>query len=226
MTNVREFAAGHVNNPEQFNGGLDAGDVVSMVAGVMEASGGQGASAAGVALAPLTEGASLAVAGAGQLAAAHGAAVAGTASLNFASQKGRIQTSPNVTEPYKRPPNATNKQQRESVQGKACSDCGSTGGKNVADHKTPLVKEYYETGTINKQNMRDVNSVQPQCTTCSAKQGAELSRWSKEVKKTTWVLANERAETNMRKIQCVYCRVAFSLKGGYKQKCKGGYSSD
>lgn len=91
ITNVRGFAAGYVNNAEQFNGGLDVGDVVSAIGGVMQASGGEGATAAGLILAPLTEGASLTVAGAGQLAAAHGAAVAGTATLNFASQKGRIK---------------------------------------------------------------------------------------------------------------------------------------
>lgn len=84
---------------------------------------------------------------------------------------------------YKRPSNATTKAQRESVQGKPCVDCGSTTGKRVADHKKPLVKEYYETGKIDKDKMRDVESVQPQCTTCSAKQGAEMSQFSKEMKK-------------------------------------------
>ena len=53
----------------------------------------------------------------------------------------------------------------------------------VADHKKPLVKEYYETGTIDKKKMRSVDAVQPQCPTCSAKQGADMSRYSKEQKK-------------------------------------------
>ena len=32
--------------------------------------------------------------------------------------------------------------------------CGKTGDKMVADHKTPLVKEHYETGKIDKAKMR------------------------------------------------------------------------
>ena len=40
-----------------------------------------------------------------------------------------------------------------------------------------------ERGTINKQNMHSVNSVQPQCPTCSAKQGAALKQYSIEQKK-------------------------------------------
>lgn len=58
----------------------------------------------------------------------------------------------------------------------------------VADHKTPLVQEHYETGTINTENMRSLDAVQPQCTTCSAKQGAEMSKYSKEMK----AIINER----------------------------------
>ena len=88
-----------------------------------------------------------------------------------------------ATTPYKRPNNATTKEQRESVQGKPCVDCGQKADKMVADHKKELVKEHYETGTIDKTKMRDVNSVQPQCPTCSAKQGAEMSKYSKEQKK-------------------------------------------
>lgn len=51
-----------------------------------------------------------------------------------------------------------------------------------ADHKYPLVQEYYETGKINVVRMKDVKSVQPQYPTCSSKQGAELSRYTKEQK--------------------------------------------
>ena len=75
------------------------------------------------------------------------------------------------------------KAQREAVQGKPCVDCGEITPNQYADHKNPLVKEYYETGTIDKTRMRDVDSVQPQCPTCSNKQGAELSRYSKQKKK-------------------------------------------
>ncbi|MCF2500434.1 MULTISPECIES: RHS repeat domain-containing protein [Dyadobacter] len=84
---------------------------------------------------------------------------------------------------YKRPSGSVTNAQRASVQGKPCVDCGTTGTKMVADHKRPLVKEHYETGTIDKKNMRSVDAVQPQCPTCSAKQGAEMSRYSREQKK-------------------------------------------
>ncbi|WNO10387.1 RHS repeat-associated core domain-containing protein [Teredinibacter sp. KSP-S5-2] len=90
---------------------------------------------------------------------------------------------PEITKPYKRPSGATTKAQRESVQGKPCVDCGARTPKQYADHKEPLVKEYYRTGAIDKTRMRDIDSVQPQCPTCSNKQGGELSKYSKEQKK-------------------------------------------
>jgi len=90
---------------------------------------------------------------------------------------------PDITTPYKRPSGATTKAQRESVQGKPCVDCGAKTSKQYADHKDPLVKEYYRNGTIDKTRMRDVDSVQPQCPTCSNKQGAEMSRFSRQQKK-------------------------------------------
>ena len=90
---------------------------------------------------------------------------------------------PDITKAYKRPSGATTKAQRKSVQGKPCVDCGITTSKQVADHKYPLVKEYYRTGSIDKTRMRDVNSVQPQCPTCSARQGARMSRFSRQMKK-------------------------------------------
>ena len=85
--------------------------------------------------------------------------------------------------PYKRPNNATTKAQRESVQGKSCVDCGEKSKKMIADHKEPLVKEHYRTGKIDKTKMKAVDSVQPQCPTCSARQGADMSKFSKEQKK-------------------------------------------
>ena len=90
---------------------------------------------------------------------------------------------PNITKAYKRPSGATTKAQRQSVQGKPCVDCGAKTSKQFADHKDPLVKEYYQTGTIDKTRMRDVGSVQPQCPTCSSRQGAGLSRFSRQMKK-------------------------------------------
>ncbi len=62
-------------------------------------------------------------------------------------------------------------------------DCGARTSKQFADHKDPLVKEYYRTGRIDKSRMRDIDAVQPQCPTCSSRQGAELSRFSRQQKK-------------------------------------------
>lgn len=90
---------------------------------------------------------------------------------------------PKATTPYKRPNNATTKEQRNSVQGKPCSDCGKVTPKQYANHKKPLVKEYYETGTIDKKKMRDVKSVNAHCKTCSSKEGGRMSGFSKEMKK-------------------------------------------
>jgi RHS repeat-associated protein len=90
---------------------------------------------------------------------------------------------PDITTPYKRPSGATTNAQRESVQGKPCVDCGATTPTQYADHKDPLVEEYYRSGTIDKTRMRDTDSVQPQCPTCSNKQGAKLSRYSRQQKK-------------------------------------------
>src|SRR5690606_14604882 len=90
---------------------------------------------------------------------------------------------PDITAAYRRPSGATTAEQRASVQGKPCVDCGSVTSKQVADHKTPLVKEYYEKGAIDTQKMRSPDAVQPQCPTCSARQGAEMSRFSRQQKK-------------------------------------------
>jgi hypothetical protein len=45
-----------------------------------------------------------------------------------------------------------------------------------------LVEEYYETGTIDQQRMRSVDAVQPECPTCSAQEGAAMSRYSRQKK--------------------------------------------
>jgi len=88
---------------------------------------------------------------------------------------------PGVTQPYKRPANATTPEQRKSVQNQPCGDCGQ-GGKMNADHKQPLVKQYYKEGALDMSTVKDVNAVRPQCPTCSASQGGFLSQWSKAVK--------------------------------------------
>jgi hypothetical protein len=95
---------------------------------------------------------------------------------------------PVTNEIYQRPNNATTPAQRASVQGQPCVDCGGTSQPMVADHKTPLVQEHYETGTIDTANMRALDAVQPQCTTCSAQQGAQMSQYSKQMK----AVINER----------------------------------
>jgi len=59
-------------------------------------------------------------------------------------------------------------------------DCGTVPERAVADHKTPLVREYYETGRVDLDRARSLDAVQPQCPTCSARQGADLSRYSRE----------------------------------------------
>ena len=96
----------------------------------------------------------------------------------------KMGTGRGPTTPYKRPNHATTPAQRASVQGKPCVDCGAVTGKQFADHKTPLVQEHYETGGIDKGRMRSVGAVQPHCPTCSAKQGAEMSRYSRRQRRS------------------------------------------
>jgi RHS repeat-associated protein len=90
---------------------------------------------------------------------------------------------PRITRPYKRPNNATTKAQRDSVQGKPCVDCGKTAPKMHADHKKPLVEEYYERGKLDPAKVRAPDAVQPQCPKCSNAQGGRLSKYSKDKKK-------------------------------------------
>lgn len=91
---------------------------------------------------------------------------------------GMRSSGPAISRPYARPSNATTAAQRQSVQGKPCVTCGEVAPRQVADHIEPLVKEYYRTGTIDVNRMRSVESVQSQCPTCSARQGAYLSQFS------------------------------------------------
>lgn len=117
-----------------------------------------------------------------------GAMTAGSSSATTAGVVDDVVTNTsddvvNITKAYARPNNATTAAQRASVQGKPCVDCGAQGTKMVADHKIPLVQEYYQTGKVDKIKMRGLDSVQPQCTTCSNKQGGRLSNFSKQQKK-------------------------------------------
>lgn len=98
-------------------------------------------------------------------------------------QSCEIKKIPVITTPYSRPSGATTRIQRESVQNKPCVSCGRFTSKQVADHKVPLVKEYYGTGTIDKARMKSLDAVQPQCPACSARQGAEMSKYSRQQKR-------------------------------------------
>lgn len=89
---------------------------------------------------------------------------------------------PNTKEPYKRPSNATTREQRASVQGKPCIDCGAVTEQQVANHTDPLVKQYYEGGGIDYETMRSTQAVTPHCPTCSASSGGSLSWYSREWK--------------------------------------------
>jgi hypothetical protein len=142
----------------------------------------------GAAFVPFVTGAGPAVRAAahadGALHAAEGvehsveAALHGSDAASHGAQEAKQMTQ------YKRPSGATTAEQRASVQGKPCATCGAAdGGKRVADHKEPLVVEHYRTGGVDKTKMRDVGSVQPQCTTCSARQGGYMSQFSKAMKK-------------------------------------------
>jgi hypothetical protein len=89
---------------------------------------------------------------------------------------------PNITKPYSRPPNATTRQQRASVQGQPCVNCGVVGSRMYANHIEPLVQQYYRTGTIDTTQMRSLDAVNAQCPTCSARQGGFMANFSKFMK--------------------------------------------
>jgi hypothetical protein len=61
-------------------------------------------------------------------------------------------------------------------------ECGEVAPTQVADHINPLVREWYETGRINLEQMRALDAVQPMCPTCSASQGGQLSWYSRLMK--------------------------------------------
>jgi hypothetical protein len=96
------------------------------------------------------------------------------------SPSGRL---PQVTKPYSRPSHATTPQQRAAAQGKPCVDCGKTAPRMNANHIDPLIEEHYRQGAIDTDKMRSLEAVNPQCPTCSARQGGFLSNFSKSMKR-------------------------------------------
>ena len=81
---------------------------------------------------------------------------------------------PDTKGPYVRPPNATTRAQRALVQGKPCITCGTTAPRMNADHTKPLSHQYY-LGALDKTQYRSPEAVQPQCPTCSARQGGVIA---------------------------------------------------
>jgi RHS repeat-associated protein len=180
---------------DDYNQALEDTDEIMILAGKMEIGAGAGAVGAGLTMETGGGGATMTVVGApvgvpvavvGAVAVGVGtlAATTGTATVsNAEANKKATYNYGKATGPYQRPSNATNKAQKASVQNKPCVDCGKRMKKMYADHKTPLVKEWYKTGKIDKSKMRALKSVQPHCSTCSAKQGGKLSAYSKQQKK-------------------------------------------
>jgi hypothetical protein len=80
--------------------------------------------------------------------------------------------------PYDRPIGTT-PAQRASVQGQPCVTCGESADVMVADHKVPLVVEWFNNFRINLTRARSVDAVQPQCPTCSAAQGGRLAAYAR-----------------------------------------------
>ncbi|MFD9377838.1 polymorphic toxin-type HINT domain-containing protein [Streptomyces sp. NPDC059999] len=82
--------------------------------------------------------------------------------------------------PYERPPGTPTAEQRASVQGKSCVTCGEKGDVMVADHKVPLVTEWFNRFRINMTRARSVDAVQPQCRSCSGAQGGKYSHLARK----------------------------------------------
>lgn len=89
---------------------------------------------------------------------------------------------PNITEKYTRPSGAgPTAAQKDSVQGKPCVDCGAITSKQVADHKDPLVVQYFREGKVDVKKQSQLDAVQPHCPSCSASQGGQLGAFSKKM---------------------------------------------
>ena len=90
---------------------------------------------------------------------------------------------PDIAAPYSRPSGAgPTAAQRAAVQGQPCVDCGAITANQVADHKDPLVVQYYRDGSVNVPAQRAVDAVQPHCPTCSASQGGQLGVFGKAMR--------------------------------------------
>lgn len=114
-----------------------------------------------------------------------GEAAMGIAARRGGREIGQAATRAEIraTTPYVRPSNATTPAQRAFVQGKPCVKCGDTTPTQRAGHKEALVKEHYEKGSIDKERMRRTDAVQPECPTCSNREGADMSRYSREMRR-------------------------------------------
>jgi hypothetical protein len=85
------------------------------------------------------------------------------------------------SQPYKRVP--TTRQQRQDARPGQCVDCGAVTGRNHADHKRPMIKEYFSGGgTINPSAARAPDATQSQCPTCSNRQGGVLSGVARRIR--------------------------------------------
>ncbi|WP_455711368.1 polymorphic toxin-type HINT domain-containing protein [Streptomyces gardneri] len=82
--------------------------------------------------------------------------------------------------PYERPPGTPTAEQRASVQGKPCVTCNAMDDVMVADHKVPLVVEWFNRFKINMTRARSVDAVQPQCRACSGAQGGRFSHLARK----------------------------------------------
>jgi hypothetical protein len=108
-----------------------------------------------------------------------GARMAATAARTETTATAEVR----ATSIYRRPSGATTPAQRASVQGRPCVHCGSVTERQVAGHRRALVREHYETGTIDRARMRALDAVQPECPACSTRDGAALSRYSQRMRK-------------------------------------------
>lgn len=131
----------------------------------------------------------------GQTGAMQGTAgtqIAGPSPLVLGGAKGGAKSgvpgkdftpNPDITAPYSRPSGAgPTAAQRAAVQGQPCVDCGAVTANQVADHKDPLVVQYYRDGAVNVPAQRAVDAVQPHCPTCSATQGGQLGAFGKAMR--------------------------------------------
>ncbi|MBR8657990.1 hypothetical protein KDH83_32245, partial [Achromobacter sp. Marseille-Q0513] len=75
------------------------------------------------------------------------------------------------------------REQKDAVQGRPCVDCGVVTDKQIADHKKPLVVEYYVDGKNDVEKQRRIDAVQPHCLTCSAEQGGQLGAFGRAMRK-------------------------------------------